>query len=178
MINKAEKIAALLFALFVAYWLKSTILGYATEPKVIGGVDFDKPIAQAVPWTPVYYPMLLSAVLAFWIWPTRSYQSLALKMAAGSFATVRIAYFTLFASFLCALCGEFCSAIPYLTQMEILLGPLGIFLGALKGTAMFGIFLAMPFILVSVFFGCVIVLVAHAAAKCLALPPAAAYRPP
>jgi hypothetical protein len=173
MINRAEKIAALLFALFVAYLLKSTILDYATEPKVIGGVDFDKPIPQAVPWTPVYYPMLLSAAFAYWIWPTRSYQSLALKMAVGSFATVRTAYFTLFASFLCSLFGEFYSSLPHLTKMEILLGPVGVFMGALGGTAIFGIFFAMAFILISVVAGCLIVLVGHAASKCLALPSSA-----
>lgn len=170
MIIKAEKIAALLFALFFAYFLKSTILGYATEPKVIGGVDFDHPIPQTIPWTPIYYPMLLSAAFAYWIWPTRSYHSLARKMAAGSFALVRTAYFTLFASFLCAIFGEFYSSLPNLMKMEILLGPVGVVLGALQGTAMFGIFFAMAFILISVVAGCLIVLVAHAASKCLALP--------
>ena len=170
MIIRAEKIASLLFALFFAYLLQSTILGYATEPKVIGGVDFDRPIPQAIPWTPVYYPMLLSAAFAYWIWPTRSYQSLARKMAAGSFALVRTAYFTLFISFLCAIFGEFHSSLPHLMKMEILLGPVGVFLGALQGTAIFGIFFSMSFILISVFFGCLIVLVAHAASKCLAWP--------
>ena len=169
MINRAEKIAALLFALFFAYLLKSTILDYATEPKVIGGVDFDKPLPQAVPWTPVYYPMLLSAAFAYWVWPTRSYHSLARKMAAGSFAIIRTVYFTLFASFLCAIFGEFYSSLPNLMKMEILLGPVGVVLGALQGTVIFGIFHALAFIPISVFVGCLIVLVAHAASKCLAL---------
>ena len=53
MIIRAEKIASLLFALLFAYFLKSTILGYATEPKVIGGIDFDQPIPQVMPWTPI-----------------------------------------------------------------------------------------------------------------------------
>ena len=104
-------------------------------------------------------PKNCSAAFAYWIWPTKSYRSLARKLAAGSFATIRAAYFTLFASFLCAIFGEFYSSLPHLTKMEILLGPVGVFLGALGGTAIFGIFFAMAFILISVVARCLIVLV-------------------
>ena len=72
MMTRAGKIAAALFALHFAYYLKSTILGYPTEPKVIGGIDLDRSIPQVMPWTPVYCPMLLSAAFAYWIWPTKS----------------------------------------------------------------------------------------------------------
>jgi hypothetical protein len=168
--TRGGKIAAAVFALFFAYFLKSTILGYATEPKVIGGVDFDHPIPQAIPWTPVYYPMLLSAAFAYWIWPTRSYRGLARKMAGGSFAILRTVYFTLFASFLCAIFGEFYSSLPHLVKMEILLGPVGVVLGALKGTAIFGIFHAPGFIPISVFVGSLIALGVHVASKHLSAP--------
>ncbi|MDE5452930.1 hypothetical protein GWE18_08665 [Bradyrhizobium sp. CSA112] len=65
--SRVERIASLLFALFFVYFLKSTILGYATEPKVLGGIDFDQPIPQVAPWTPIYFPLLLSAAFGYWI---------------------------------------------------------------------------------------------------------------
>jgi hypothetical protein len=158
---RAEKIAAALFAILFAYLLKCTILDYATEPKVIGGVDFDRPIPQFIPWTPVYYPMLLSAAFAYWIWPTKAYTSLARRIAGASFAIVRAAYFAMFISFFCAISGEFYSSIPHLMKMEILWGPVGVFLGTLQGTVIFGLFFAHVFIMFGVFVGSLIVLGAH-----------------
>lgn len=169
MATRAGKIAAALFALFLAYFL-SMILGYPTEPKVIGGVDLDRPIPQAIPWTPVYYPMLLSAAFAYWIWPTKAYASLARRMAGGIFAIVRTAYFTLFISFFCAVFGEFYLSLPNLTKIEILLGPVGVFLGALQGTVMFSTVSALGFTLISVFVGSLIALGVHVASKHLSAP--------
>jgi hypothetical protein len=166
---RAEKIASLLFALFFAYFLKSTILGYATEPKVIGGIDFDQPIPQVMPWTPVYFPMLLSAAFAYWIWPTRSYFSLARKMAAGSFAIIRVIFVTLFVSILCTGFGQFYLAFPRIMNREILPMLATTFLGAFQGTAIMGLFHGIGFILLGVFVGCLIVLASHAASKCLTL---------
>jgi hypothetical protein len=168
--TRIGKIAAALAALLFAYILKSTIMDYATEPKVIGGVDFDKPIPQAIPWTPVYYPMLLSMAFAYWIWPTRAYANLARRMVSGFFAILRASYFAMFISFFCALTGEFYLSLSNLTRMEILWGPVGVFLGALGGTAMFGLFFVLWFFVFSVFFGCLIVLVVHGASKYLPAP--------
>ena len=170
MIIRAEKIASLLFALFFAYFLKSTILGYATEPKVIGGIDFDQPIPQVIPWTPIYFPLLLSAAFGYWIWPTKSYSSLPRKMAAGSFAIIRVTFVTLFISLLCTGFGEFYLAIPRLMKSEILLMLAYTFFAAFQGTAIMSLFHGIAFIAFGIFFGCLIVLVAHAVSKCLILP--------
>jgi hypothetical protein len=158
---RAEKIAAALFAIYFAYFLKSTILDYPTEPKVIGGVDFDQPIPQVMFWSPIYYPMLLAACFAYWIWPSRSYQSLARRMAAGSFAIVRITYFTLFISFLCTGFGALYLAIPRVMTVEIPAMLASVFLSALQGTALFGVFHAMAFIPFSIIVGSLIALGAH-----------------
>lgn len=170
MIIRAEKIASLLFALFFAYFLKSTILGYATEPKVIGGVDFDQPIPQVIPWTPIYFPLLVSAAFGYWIWPTKSHPSLPRKMAAGSFAIIRVTFVTLFISMMCMGFGAFYLTFPQLMKSEILPALATTFFGAFQGTAIMGLFHGIGFIAFGVFFGCLIVLVAHAASKCLALP--------
>ena len=170
MMIRAEKIASLLFALFFAYFLKSTILGYATEPKVIGGVDFDQPIPQVIPWTPIYFPLLLSAAFGYWIWPTKSYPSLPRKMAAGSFAIIRVTFVTLFVSILCTGFGELYLMFPQLMKSEILPAFAGAFLAAFQGTAIMSLFHGIAFIAFGIFFGCLIVLVAHAVSKCLILP--------
>jgi hypothetical protein len=170
MATRTGKVAAALFAVFLAYYLKSTILDYATEPKVIGGVDLDRSIPQAIPWTPVYYPMLLSAAFAYWIWPTKPYAGLGRRIAGGMFAMLRASYFTLFASFLCAVFGEFYLSLPHLTTMEILWGPVGVFLGALGGTAAFGLFFVMAFFVFSIFSGGLIALIVHTVSRLLPAP--------
>jgi len=170
MIIRAEKVASLLFALFFAYGLKSTILGYATEPMVIGGIDFDQPIPQVMPWTPIYFPLVLSAAFGYWIWPTKSYSSLPLKMAVGSFATIRVTFFTLFISILCSGFGEFYLAFPRLMKSEILATVASTFFASFQATAFMGLFFGITFIVFGVFFGCLIVLVIHVVSKCLVLP--------
>ncbi len=168
--TRTGKIAAALFALLFAYFLKSTILDFATEPKVLGGVDLDRPIPQAHPWTPIYYPLLLSAAFAYWIWPTKAYASLGPRIAGGVFAMLRASYFSMFITFFCAIFGEFYLSLPHLTKMEILFGPVGVFLGAFGGTVMFGLFFVLWFIVFSIFSGGLIALAVHAASKCFALP--------
>jgi len=116
MMIRAEKIASLLFELCFAYFLKSTILDYATEPKVIGGVDFDRPIPQVIPWTPIYFPLLFSAAFGYWIWPTKSYPSLTRKMVAASLAIIRVTFVTLFISILCMGFGELYLMFPQLMK--------------------------------------------------------------
>ncbi|HMM88936.1 hypothetical protein [Bradyrhizobium sp.] len=163
--TRTGKIAAALAALLFAYILKSTILDYATEPKVIGGIDFDKPIPQAMPWTPVYYPMLLSMAFAYWIWPTKAYARLGGRMAAGCFAILRASCFAMYISFFCAGFGEFYLTFPLLMKVEILPALAGVFVGALGATAMFGLFFVQWFIVFSIFFGCLIALVVHAVSR-------------
>jgi hypothetical protein len=170
MITRAGKIAAALFAVYFAYYLKSTLLGYATEPKAIGGVDLDRPIPQVMFWTPIYYPMLLSTAFAYWIWPTKAYPSLARRMVSGSFAIVRVILFTLFISFLCTGFGAFYLALPQLMTAEILPMLASVFLSALQGTAVMSIFHIMGFIPISVFVGSLVALGAHVASKHLSSP--------
>ena len=67
----------------------------------------------------------------------------------------------MFISFFCAISGEFYSSIPHLMKMEILWGPVGVFLGTLQGTVIFGLFFAHVFIMFGVFVGSLIVLGAH-----------------
>jgi hypothetical protein len=162
---RAEKIAAALFAIYFAYYLKSTILGYATEPKVIGGIDLDRAIPQVIPWSPIYYPMLLSAALAYWLWPTAPHRGLAKRIAAGSFAMVRIIYLTLFISILCTGFGEFYLAFPLILKAEILPMLVNVFMATLGGAAVMGIFHAMPFIFVGIVVGSAIVLGGDFASK-------------
>jgi hypothetical protein len=168
--TRTGKIAAALFALLFAYFLKSTILDYATETKVLGGIDFDRPIPQAHPWTPIYFPLLLSAAFAYWIWPTKAYTSVGRRIVGGIFAMLRAGYFAMFISFFCAIFGEFYLSLPNLTQMEILFGPVGVLLGALRGTVMFGLFFMLWFIVFSIFSGGLIAVAVHAASKRFALP--------
>ena len=168
--TRAEKIASLAFALLFAYFLKSTIIGYATEPK-IGGIHLDQPIPRPMPWTPIYVPLLLSAAFGYWIWPTKSYASLPRKMAAGSFAIIRVTFFTLFISLLCVGFGEFYLAFPQLMKAEILPAIVLTVLAAFQGTAIMGLFHGIAFVAFGVFFGCLIVLVAHGVTKVLHLQP-------
>jgi hypothetical protein len=46
---RARKIATALFATQFAYFLWISILSYATEPKVIGGLHRDEPLSQSTP---------------------------------------------------------------------------------------------------------------------------------
>ena len=153
MIVRAEKIAAALFAVYFAYFLKSTLLGYATEPKVIGGIDLDREIPQVMFWSPVYYPMLLSAAFAYWVWPKTPHPGLVRRIVAGSFAMVRVIYITLFVSALCTGVGAFYLAFPNLLKAEILPILANIFLSTLGATAIMGIFHLTGFILYGVVFG-------------------------
>ena len=159
--TRTGKIAAALFALLFAYLLKSTVLDYATEPKVLGGIDLDRPIPQVMPWTPIYYPLLLSAAFAYWIWPTKAYASLGPRISAGIFAMIRASYFAMFISFFCAGFGEFYLSLPNLTTPEKLFGPVGVFMGALGGTVMFGLFLWLWFVVFSIFSGSLVALGVH-----------------
>jgi hypothetical protein len=169
--TRAEKIASLLFAILFAYFLKSTIIGYATEPKLIGGIHLDQPIPRPVAWTPIYFPLLLSAAFAYWIWPTKSYASLPRKMAAGSFAIIRVTFVTLFISLLCVGFGEFYLAFPQLMKSEILPAVMLTVFAAFQGTAIMGLFHGIAFVAFGIFFGCLIVLVAHGVTKVLQLQP-------
>ena len=174
MTARAEKIAAALFAIYFAYYLKSTILGYATEPKVIGGIDLDRAIPQVMPWSPIYYPMLLSAAFACWVWPTAAHRGLARRIAAGSFAMVRIIYVTLFVSILCTGFGEFYLAFPQLLKVEILPMLANVFVATLGGAAVMGIFHAMAFISFGIVVGSAIVFGADLASRHL---PAESHEP-
>jgi hypothetical protein len=168
---RAEKITSLLFALYFAWFLKSTLLGYPTEPKVIGGIDLDRPISPVMSWTPIYFPMLLSGAFAYWIWPTKSYASLTRKMAAGSFALIRVTFATLFISLLCLGFGEFYLMFPMLMKSEIPLALAAPFLVAFQGTAIMGLFHGVAFVAGGIFFGCLIVLIGHAVSKLFGSPP-------
>ena len=83
---------------------------------------------------------------------------------------LRASYFSMFITFFCAIFGEFYLSLPHLTKMEILFGPVGVFLGAFGGTVMFGLFFVLWFIVFSIFSGGLIALAVHAASKCFALP--------
>jgi hypothetical protein len=118
-----------------------------------------------MPWSPIYYPMLLSAALAYWVWPTAPHRGLARRIAAGSFAMVRIIYFTLFISILCTGFGEFYLAFPRLLKAEILPMLANVFVATLGGAAVMGIVHAMPFILFGIVVGSAIVLGGDLASK-------------
>jgi hypothetical protein len=81
---------------------------------------------------------MLSAAFAYWIWPTKAYASVGLRIAGGIFAMLRASnvHFILLRHFRGILPV---SSEPH--EMEILFGPVGVLLGALGGTAMFGLFL-------------------------------------
>jgi hypothetical protein len=68
-VRLAKLAAALLTIQFVR--AISMVLGFATEPKVSGGIDLDKPIPETTFWSPLWVPMLLAALYAYWTWPKR-----------------------------------------------------------------------------------------------------------
>src|SRR5262249_48326033 len=100
-IARIAKVCAALFALYVTYSYWATFAHYATEPKVIGGVDLDRPIPQVMKWSPLYVPMALAAAFAYWAWPRRPNNELILALLRGVLAAVCIVLFSLFISFLC-----------------------------------------------------------------------------
>ena len=97
---RAGKIAAALFAAYFAYFLWQTILSYATEPKVIGGLHLDQPLPQTTHWSPVWVPMVLTALFAYGTWPRQIPQGPMRRFFRGSFALLRIELFALFISLL------------------------------------------------------------------------------
>jgi hypothetical protein len=167
MLDRIAKIAAVLFALYFTYFLKSSFLHYATEPKVIGGVDLDRAVPQTMLWSPVYYPLLLAALFAYWTWPKRRSSGVVRRLFSGSFAVLRIELFSLFASFLCTHFGEFYLSYPLLLKSEILPALASVFIASAKTTAFMAVFLALPMVGSSVVLGCLIAMATHFAAKYL-----------
>jgi hypothetical protein len=165
MLVRIAKIAAVLFALYFTYFLKNSFLHYATEPKVIGGVDLDRAIPQAMMWSPIYYPLLLAALFAYWTWPKRRPAGLARQLFGGCFAVLRIQLFSLFVSILCPHFGEFYLSYPLLVKSEILPALVIILVAAAKTTVFMAVFLAMPIIGCSVLVGCLLAMATHVAAN-------------
>jgi hypothetical protein len=167
MLDRIAKFVAVLFALYFTYFLKNSFLHYATEPKVIGGVDLDRAVPQTMLWSPIYYPLLLAALFAYWTWPKRRSSGLVRRLFGGSFAVFRIELFSLFASFLCTHFGEFYLSYPLLSEREILPALASVFIAAAKTTAFMAVFLALPIVGSSVVLGCLIAMATHFAAKYL-----------
>ena len=116
---RAGKIAAALFAAYFAYFLWQTILSYATEPKVIGGLHLDQPLPQTTHWSPVWVPMGLTALFAYGTWPRQIPQGAMRRFFRGSFALLRIELFALFISIFCPGLGGVYLLLPMLTAGEI-----------------------------------------------------------
>jgi hypothetical protein len=116
---RAGKIAAALFAAYFAYFLWQTILSYATEPKVIGGLHLDQPLPQTTHWSPVWVPMILTALFAYGTWPRQIPQGPMRRFFRGSFALLRIELFALFISIFCPGLGGVYLLLPMLTAGEL-----------------------------------------------------------
>lgn len=164
---RIAKLAAVLFALYYAYFLKTGFLHYATEPKVIGGISLDRDIPQTMLWSPIYYPLLLSALFAYWIWPTRPTASLIWLLLRGFFALFLIQLFSLFVSLLCPHLGGFYLELPSLMPSEILPSLVTAFIAAAATAALMGLFMATPLIGNSAIIGCAMALTGDAASRYL-----------
>lgn len=116
--GKAGKLAAALFAMLFTYSLWG-IIGYATEPKVIGGLHIDRALPQTTNWSPVWAPMIISALFAYLTWPKQIPRTTLGVVAKGSFAMIRIELFAVFVSFLCPGLGGIYLLAPLLTKLEI-----------------------------------------------------------
>jgi hypothetical protein len=141
---RTAKIAAALFAVGLTYSLWQSFLHYATEPKVIGGIQIDRPIPQVMQWSPIYAPMTLAALFAYWAWLKRIASGPFWAVTRGSLVGCGIAYFSLFVSFLCPALGAFYLMLLDLMRSEIvaMLGKTALI--AAQSTAFFGVFFAVP----------------------------------
>lgn len=111
---RLSKAAAALFALALTYYLSKEFVGYATEPKPLGGMYIDKMPDPFMPWTPVHYPMMLAALFGWWQWPRKTIKLGAWSLLRGGLVMSQIAVFCIFASFLCAYIGQFILSIPFI----------------------------------------------------------------
>lgn len=118
--GKAGKLAAALFAmLFTCSLWGWGVLAYATEPKVIGGLQMDRALPQTTDWSPVWVPMLISALFAYLTWPKQIPRTALGTAARGTFAMIRIELFAVFVSLLCPGLGGIYLLAPMLTKLEI-----------------------------------------------------------
>ena len=116
---RTAKIAAALFALALTYALWQSFLHYATEPKVLGGIQLDRTIPQVMQWSPIYAPMILAALFGYWAWPKRGPQ-VRESVISGCVAACCIVYFSLLGFFLVPRSRGFLLMLPDLMRSEIL----------------------------------------------------------
>ena len=140
---RTAKIAAALFALALTYALWQSFLHYATEPKVLGGIQLDRTIPQVMQWSPIYAPMILAALFGYWAWPKRA-SGPKRALISGCVAACCIVYFSLWVSFLCPALGAFYLMLPDLMRSEILPMLGKSVLTSVMSTLFFGLFFAIP----------------------------------
>ncbi|MBR0954212.1 hypothetical protein [Bradyrhizobium canariense] len=146
-IVRIAKLAAALLAIAFVRAI-SEVLSFATEPKVSGGIDLDKPIPETTLWSPLWVPMLLAGLFAYWAWPKRYDRGPIRTALSGGFAAFRIQLVSIFISFLCPAMGGLYLLLPTLFPGEIPGMILKSMLTVLGPAAFFCMFYAVP-ILVS-----------------------------
>jgi hypothetical protein len=164
---RIAKIAAALFALAMAYGLWGSFLHYAIEPKVIGGVHLDRAVPQVMQWSPVYVPMITSALFAYWAWPKRVASGPIKAVLSGCVAACSIVYFSLFISFLCPGLGALYLLFPDLVRSEVLPMLGKTFLTSAQSTLYFGLFFAVPLVTIGLVVGSAIGFTSYAAQSLL-----------
>lgn len=163
MLVRCSKAAAALFALALTYLLSKEFLVYATEPKPLGGMSIDKMPDPYMAWTPVYYPLILAALFAWWRWPRKAIRLGAWSLLRGSFVMAQIAVFCIFASFLCAYIGKFILMLPFVMSGEVFGTLLGSISAALSFTIFYTVFFAPLLFPVAIAFGLILAVATQSA---------------
>jgi|GEM_PF-4699641 len=156
---RLSKAVAVLFAVALTTLIFKVFLGIATEPKPLGGIDLDKMPDAFMPWTPVYYPLILAALFAWWRWPSNIIKPGAWALLRGSFVMAQIAVVCIFLCFLCAQIGQLILTIPFALNAELwkmLLSSVG---AALSYTLTYTMFFATSLLPLAVAFGLILALV-------------------
>lgn len=163
-----SKAAAALFALGLTYFLSGQFLVHATEPKPLGGMYIDKMPDPFMPWTPVYYPLILAAVFAWWRWPRKTIKLGAWGLLRGGFVMAQIGVFCIFASFLCVYIGKFILAIPFVLGGDLFKSLLSSIGAAASMTIGYTTFFAALLFPISIAFGLILAVVTQSARNRLA----------
>jgi hypothetical protein len=116
-----------------------------------------------MPWTPVYYPLILAALFAWWRWPRKSIGLGAWSLLRGAFVMAQVGVFCIFASFLCAYIGKFILMLPFVMKGEVFNALLNSIGAALSMTIVFTMYFAPLLFPVSIAFGLILAVATQSA---------------
>ncbi|MGO3933651.1 hypothetical protein [Rhodopseudomonas pseudopalustris] len=155
---RLSKAVAVLFAVALTTIVFKVFLGIATEPKPLGGIDLAKMPDAFMPWTPVYYPLILAALFAWWRWPSNIIKPGAWALLRGGFVMAQIAVVCIFVCFLCAQIGQLTLTIPFALSAELWKMLLSSVAAALSYTLTYAMFFATSLFPLAIAFGLILAL--------------------